>query len=363
MLNPNEPEAVLVEHSVAEGGTVAVGDVLCVLETSKSTDEVAAANEGFVVGWTAAPGELVNAGDVLCFIADSPAWVPPPAARAPDSAGDPGRLPEGLRITQPALRLAMDNGVELARLPIGPLVTAATVQTLLGEQAVAAVTRDGASDDDPTALVVYGGGGHGKTLIELVRMGSNYHLVGVVDNQLELGGSVLGVPVLGGDASLSALRQQGTLLAVNGVGGIARVADRVGAFDRLTTAGFAFPALVHPSAVVEPSARIGPGAQVLAHAYVGSDAQVGFGTIVNTGAVVSHDCVLDDYVNLSPGVLLAGGARVRTRSLVGMGVTVNIGVEIGQRVRIGNSAVVKADVPDGQVVSAGSVWPAARDRR
>ncbi len=39
-------------------------------------------------------------------------------------------------------------------------------------------------DYDPTALVLFGGGGHGKTLIELVRAAGAYHWVAVVDDGL-----------------------------------------------------------------------------------------------------------------------------------------------------------------------------------
>jgi acetyltransferase-like isoleucine patch superfamily enzyme len=41
-----------------------------------------------------------------------------------------------------------------------------------------------------------------------------------------------------------------------------------------------------------------------------------------------------------------------------MGVTVNLGVKIGAKARVGNGATVKADVEDGGVVHAGTIWPA-----
>jgi serine acetyltransferase len=40
-----------------------------------------------------------------------------------------------------------------------------------------------------------------------------------------------------------------------------------------------------------------------------------------------------------------------------MGATVNLGVVIGDGARVGNSAVVKKDVPPGGIVRAGSIWP------
>lgn len=211
---------------------------------------------------------------------------------------------------------------------------------------------------DRSAIVLYGGGGHGRVLIDLLRAEGTYRLVGIVDDHLRPGDDVLGVPVLGGPDVLAELRSQGVALAANGIGGIGRVQSRVDVFDRLAGAGMSCPALVHPTAVVEPSAIVAAGVQVLAMAYVGSAADVGFGSLLNTAAVVSHDCVLGRYANVSPGGLLAGEVRLGDRAMVGMGATVNVGVVVGDGTLIGNSAVVKADVPDGVRVRAGHLWPA-----
>jgi acetyltransferase-like isoleucine patch superfamily enzyme len=36
-----------------------------------------------------------------------------------------------------------------------------------------------------------------------------------------------------------------------------------------------------------------------------------------------------------------------------------LNVEIGAGARVGNSAVVKQDVPQGTIVHAGAIWPSA----
>jgi sugar O-acyltransferase (sialic acid O-acetyltransferase NeuD family) len=206
-------------------------------------------------------------------------------------------------------------------------------------------------------LIIFGGGGQGKTLIDLVRLLDCYRLVGIVDDGLPAGSEILGVPVLGGAGVLPELRARGVELALNAVGGIGNVDVRLRVFDRLTQAGFAFPAVIHPSAVVESSAVVEDGVQVLPLTYIGSDARVGFGTLINSHVIVSHDCVIGQVVNLSPGAMLAGGVRVEDYAQIGMGATVNLYLTIGSRARIGNGATVKSDVPPGGRVYAGTVWP------
>jgi sugar O-acyltransferase (sialic acid O-acetyltransferase NeuD family) len=361
LLNPNEPEALLAALHVQEGQYVTADELLCTLETTKSTADLLAEAAGFVVGLRGQPGQTVRAGEVLCYLSEQPDWQPPAIeAQAPaeaQTADSPEDLPAGLRITRPALALARQLGVSLELLPTDRLVTESVVRSLQSRPAADLELAAPASAFDAQAIVVYGGGGHGKTLVDLLRRLNTYRIVGIVDDGIPAGTVIMGLPVLGGVEALPELYQQGVRLAVNAVGGIGNLASRVRVFQRLAEAGFVCPALAHPSAVVEASAVLAPGVQVFAQAYVGSEARVGFGSIVNTGAIVSHDCVLGDYVNLSPGAILAGEVQVGPGTLVGMGATVNLQVKIGAGARIGNGATVKADVPEKGIVKAGSIWP------
>jgi acetyltransferase EpsM len=260
-------------------------------------------------------------------------------------------LPTGLRLTAPAWALARVTGYDLNRLPAGPLITEARLQDLLA----GGWPESGAPVD--RRLIVYGGGGHGKAVIEAVRAMGTYEVVGIVDDGMPSGLQILGLPVFGGAEALAGLLAQGIRLAANAVGGIGDPESRVGVFQRLIEAGFTCPPVIHPAAFVEPSASISPGVHVMPMAYIGSEAEIGFGALVNSSAVVSHDCRLAACANLSPGALLAGGVQLGEAAQVGMGATVNLGVIIGDGARVGNSAVVKKDVPPGGVVRAGGVWP------
>lgn len=357
LLNPNEPEALLAALYVQEGQLVEQGARLCTLETTKSTSDLHAEAAGYVAGLQAQEGDTLLAGEVLCYLAADRDWKPvedgaPPEREAASRAG--ATIPDGVRISRPALAFAQRAGIDLRALPAGPLITREMLEKWAAGSPQSPTPE---SEFDPTAIIVYGGGGHGKAVIDLLRALGTYRLTGVVDDGLPVGELVAGAPVLGGEDRLVGLRAQGVRLAVNAVGGIGNVQARVRVFERLAEAGFVCPAVVHPTAFVETSAALEAGVQVFPHAYVGSEARVGFGVIVNTGAILSHDCVVAAYANLSPGAMLAGGVRVGARALVGMGVTVNLGVRIGARARIGNGATVKADVPEGGVVRAGSVWP------
>jgi sugar O-acyltransferase (sialic acid O-acetyltransferase NeuD family) len=352
LLNPNETEARLVAVHVKEGGKVKKGQALATLETTKSSFEVEAEATGYFLGLSAKKGDVLRAGGTLAYIASDKDWAPPKKKKDEQTG-----LPEGLRITQPALELAQSKNLDLSTLPIGPIVTEEQVRKTLSNAGGTDAIKIPEQARDPHAIIVYGSGGHGKSVIDLLRAVGGYTLVGLVDDGRQPGEETLGVPVLGGVNALAPILEAGCIQAVNAVGGIGAMSSRILVFERLRAAGFDFPALVHPSSVVEPNATLAKGVQVFPLAYIGSECQIGFGCIVNTGAIVSHDCVLEDYVNLAPGSILAGAVHIGEGTLIGMGVTINLNVRIGAGARVGNGATVKADVPAGGIVRAGAVWP------
>jgi len=346
---------MLADLHVKDGQQVAEGDLICTLETTKSTAEVEAEEAGFILGLQFSEGDTVVAGDVLGYLADSAEAEIPLGDTDDQPQTESAAAPQGLRITQPALNLAREKGIPLEKFEIGPLITEKMVREHARGAAESLLIPE--SDFDATALVIYGAGGHGKALLDLVRSLGTYRVVGFLDDGAESGTQVMGLPVFGGGETLSELYAQGVRLALNAVGGIGNVSIRVKVFQRIAEAGFSCPAVVHPSAFVEASAELAPGVQVFPHAYVGSEVKIGFGSIVNTGAIVSHDCSLGNFVNISPGVILAGEVTIGDGALVGMGVTANLAARIGAGARIGNGSTVKSDLPPNGVVRAGTIWP------
>jgi sugar O-acyltransferase (sialic acid O-acetyltransferase NeuD family) len=358
LLNTNEPEALLVSLEVNEGKKVTPDQVVAVIETTKSTGEIRAESGGYLVGLRFAEGDTLHAGDVLAYIGDSPtAQDPSLPPWAPEKKANlrANRSPHGLRITTPARDLAEQHGLDLGSLPQGPLITRGMVADRLAE-----TKSPKPIPANEKRLIVYGAGGHGRSLVALVRELDRYEIVGFVDDGYAHGDQIFGLPILGGGGGLDALAKDGLRLAVNGVGGIRDLDSRLSVYQQLRRAGFHVPTVIHPTAWIESSARLEDGCQVFPFATIGTEVIIGFGCIINTGVIVSHNVELRPYVNLSPGATLAGGVYVGERALIGMRATVNLNVRVGEGARIGNGATVKADVPDGGVVPAGTIWPPRR---
>jgi sugar O-acyltransferase (sialic acid O-acetyltransferase NeuD family) len=353
LINPNEPSALLAELHVSPGQRVQQGDKLCTLETTKSTLELTVEESGYVAGLSSRVGQTVEAGEILCYISASPDWTPPSQASV---SAETTVAPVGLRISQPALQLAQKHNIDLTQLGGDVFITEKIVQELIDTSTQTRLMLQ-RQDYAPNSILIYGGGGHGKALIDMIRVLGTYPIAGIIDDGIAPGINIMGVTVLGGGNLLEHLYDCGIHLAANAVGGIGNIAIRIKVFERLLKVGFACPTLLHPTAFVESSAELADGVHVMPHAYVGSEVRIGFGVLINTGAIVSHDCILGDYTNLSPGSILAGEVEVGRAALIGMGATLNLRVKIGSHARVGNGATVKQDVPESGIVRAGTIWP------
>lgn len=352
LLNANEPEARLVGIHVKDGQPVEKGTLLFTLETTKAAADVESMDNGFV-RVLVQEGGIFSVGDRLAVITETIEESIESVTKETGPHKEAGFASSGLRITKPARDLAGKLAVDLSRLPTDQLITEAVVRK---HSPSAAILIDPDILFTKGHLLVFGAGGHAKSVVEMIMANGKFRLAGIVDDNIPAGTRVLDIPVLGPREILPQLVERGLTKAANGVGGIIDINIRVKLFHFMEESGFTFPPLLHPRAAVEPSASIGDGVQVFANAYIGSSAVLQARCMVNTNAVVSHDCSIGSYTHVAPGALLAGHVQVGERTLVGMGVTTAIGIKIGSHVRIGNGAILYADVPDQSIIPAGKVW-------
>lgn len=354
LLNANEDEVVVVDVRVNEGAEVRNGDVLFVVESTKAAMDVEAPCSGYVRNLRAEKGHRVGVNSVLCVITAS---SDEPVATSEISSNESGRP---FRITRKAQELAERHGLDLSNRGLTGIVKESDVERLLENQSVA--PQPGARKRERLevppgageAVVVYGASGHARVLIDLMRSNGKFFPVAALDDSPS-DAEVLGVPVLGNSSLFAQLRAEGVEHAVLGIGSVQNHPARVKLYDRLLTAGFTVPNLIHARAMVEPSVMMGVGNQIFAGAVVGSAARLGDDTIINSGTIVSHDCVIASHTHLSPGSILAGGVEVGENTLIGMGVTVYLGVRIGRNVVVANGSHIMKNVPDGTIVRAGNL--------
>lgn len=171
-------------------------------------------------------------------------------------------------------------------------------------------------------IVLVGGGGHCKVVIDAIMSAGEYEIEGVVDPQLGSGSDVLGVPVVGDDSVLAGLFKKGVRKAMISVGSVGDPSLRKELYAKVRKMGFEFPAVVHPKTVIGRDVKIGEGAFLAASVTVNPGTRIGANAIINTSASIDHDCSIGDFAHIAPGVILSGGVEVGDETHIGTGAKV-----------------------------------------
>ena len=194
-------------------------------------------------------------------------------------------------------------------------------------------------------VILLGGGGHAKCVIDAMAEGGVYVPAGVLDLKERVGEKVLDVSITGTDADLPACHKRGVKLCVVTLGSTGDPARRMALWKKAEAAGFDFPNIIHPAAIVSRHAKLGRGIYIGPGAIVNAGAVIGDGCIINSGAIVEHDCRIGDFAHIAPGAALSGGVTVGDRAHLGTSCAVSHGVKIGPDTVLGAGSVAVKDLP------------------
>lgn len=197
-------------------------------------------------------------------------------------------------------------------------------------------------------IVLVGAGGHCKVIIDIIKSIRDFEIVGITD-KFNIGGTLLGIPIIGNDEVLQDLFYKGIEYAFVSVGSIDNLKFRYELYKRLKEIGFKIPTLIHKNAVVSQYAAIEEGTCVMPNAVVNADAHIGKNSIINTSSIIEHDCVIGNNCHVSPGAKLGGNCSIGNNVHIGIGATIIQGINIGDNTTIGAGAVVIDDIGDNKV--------------
>lgn len=196
------------------------------------------------------------------------------------------------------------------------------------------------------SLVLVGGGGHCRSVIDLIRSVGEYRIHGILDRQESIGNSVAGCAIIGTDEMIGALAKEGHGFLIT-MGQVGRSALRRKLFDAVRSAGGTLVTVVSPRAYLAPDAELKAGTTVGHGVVVNSGARVGENCIVNTGAIIEHDASIESHCHIATGAIVNGGCAIGTGSMIGSRAVLLQGVHIGSECVVGAGAVVLRDVAAG----------------
>lgn len=163
-------------------------------------------------------------------------------------------------------------------------------------------------------LLIYGSKDFAATVVELVRH-CGHEVAGMVDDYNS------GPGILGKFDSVVHSHppsEYGVAMAI----GYSNISARWAAWEKIRSAGYRAPALIHPRAYVADTVHVGEGAIIMAGAIVDVHAEIGDLVVLWPGACVNHDVKIGPNVFISPNATLCGFAHVGAHSFVGAGAVI-----------------------------------------
>ncbi len=190
-------------------------------------------------------------------------------------------------------------------------------------------------------IVIFGAGGFGKEVLELIReinkIIPTWKVVGYYDDNLQVGTIVNDIHVLGGIKDLNKSATKNVVVAISNPD------DRANLM--LTLVRKEFPVLIHPNVVIpENSVLIGMGSIISSNTFISVNTTIGNGVIINVGCSIGHDVEIGNFCTINPGSKVSGTVKLGDFVFVGVGAVLNNNITVTNRVKIGAGSVVLKSV-------------------
>ncbi len=195
---------------------------------------------------------------------------------------------------------------------------------------------------------IFGAGGFGREVLPFVRLDKKLTPVCFVDAK-PLADKIDGVPVMEEQEFWKKYKKLGIKAVVVAIG---EPVIREKIFALVKKAKLKLPVIIHPSAVLATDFACGDGTIIYPLVTAQVRGRTGEGVLLNAACTIGHDTIIDDFVNVNPGVNLAGHVRIRKKTFLGIGSTVVEKITIGENTTIGAGAVVIDNIP-GNVIAVG----------
>ena len=189
-------------------------------------------------------------------------------------------------------------------------------------------------------IVLIGGGGHCKSVIDVIELTNQFVIVGIVDKPEHYGKNVLGYPIIGDDSNLKSLAAKYDYAFVS-VGQIRSSEARERLFKLAIDSGFKLPSIISPRAYVSNHSSIGSGTVVMHDVTINSGTYIGDNCIINSGSLIEHDCTIYNHNHVSTNVTVNGAVTIEEKCFIGSGAITNNSTIIKTKSFIKAGSIVK----------------------
>jgi sugar O-acyltransferase (sialic acid O-acetyltransferase NeuD family) len=346
----NDDEAELVDWNIKDFHEVSIGAVIATLETTKTTFELKAEEQGYLI--------------YLSELEDMVKVNEPVAAIVPDLETGKGLQKEFLNkkkskkaknevggkniATKKALDLAEKHNINITDINLsdGSIIRESNVQKYINSQKKnKSKSIDFKINSNRIPVIIYGAGQGGNTVKESLELGGKFSPVCFIDDNADkITDSPF--PVLHSE-SLNELYVKGITSIVIA---LTPGSLRLKMYHKLKGFGFDFINVVSPNASISPSARIGLGNHIKSGAIIETNTKIGDFCIIDNSVVIAHDNFIENGCHLAPGVSLGSNIHISENTVIGIGCSISTGVSVGKNCIVSVGSSITSDIEDYSIM-------------
>lgn len=191
-------------------------------------------------------------------------------------------------------------------------------------------------------LILIGGGGHCKSVIEVAES-AGYEIKGILDMPDEVGKEVLpGHKIIGIDEDIPQYVEKCDFVIT--VGFIKNPALRIKLYNKVKAAGGRLATIIASTAHVSKYAELGEGTVIMHQAFVNAGAKIGDNCIINTFVNIEHDAEVGNQCHISTGTMMNGECKIGENCFIGSQSVCANCIEIASDIIVGAGSVVRKSI-------------------
>jgi sugar O-acyltransferase (sialic acid O-acetyltransferase NeuD family) len=366
-ISANDDNGTIVEWLHTTSQEVNKGQILCMVETTKSIFEIESPASGYFFPLCSV-GEVVEVGVTIGVITD--VQVSQEEVMRLLEQEQQAQMPEVVipvtgeaTLTMKAQLMAKQLGIDPAELPRnGKKITEEEVRkyaeskntSLPSNRQIMDTVRERYPEGSIQRIVIIGGGDGAVQVLDVLAKTPGQQAVAILDDNPELRGKkVNGVPVTGGidiDRIVDQYEQGEFDAVVISISTIIKLRAEI--FEKLKGRGIPFANVIHPSVVKGMNVKMGEGNIIMAFTHLGACASLGDNNFISAYCSIEHHNEMGNHCSFGPGVITSSRVIFGDQVRCGTGIFIEPKISIGAKSVIGSGCIIWQNVPAGAILKS-----------
>tara|TARA_B100000989_G_scaffold289205_1_gene260752 strand:- start:1745 stop:2344 length:600 start_codon:yes stop_codon:yes gene_type:complete len=195
-------------------------------------------------------------------------------------------------------------------------------------------------------LIIFGGGGHCNSCIDVILSEKKYKIESIIDNQIKLD-KKFNIKIRKIEFFKKNIKNFNAFI---GVGLIKNSKQRLGLIKKIEKYNINFAKIISPLSIVSENSKIFDGSIIMHNSVINRNVTINQHSIINTSAIIEHDTYIGKNCHISTGAIVNGGCKIEDNTFIGSGAIIHQNIVIGKNCVVGAGKIIKKNLHSNSFV-------------